>query len=229
MTRLLSEQGIINNVYDPTSQALRTTTNLVLSGVELSLNSAVEIKDATTDTRVKVKTDGTDNGMVVIQNTQPLPTGAATEATLGIISARVASPVVVQGNSTGAPWVISGLTVLDSISIKNSDRARLSNQNTTITNSTTETTIVTAGASGVFNDIVSFVITNRNLDSGVTVTIRDATAGTARMTPFLAPTGGAVFTPVVPVLQTTAANNWTAQLSHSSSIVDIFAHFAKNV
>lgn len=82
---LLSEQGIINNVYDAAAQALRTTTNIVLSGVELSLNSAVEIKDASTDTRVKVKTDGTDNGIVVIQNTQPLPTGASTAANQQII------------------------------------------------------------------------------------------------------------------------------------------------
>lgn len=40
---------------------------------------AVEIKDSTSDARVKVKSDGLDNGVVVIQNSQPLPSGAATE------------------------------------------------------------------------------------------------------------------------------------------------------
>ena len=41
---------------------------------------AVEIKDGETDARQKVKSDGTDNASVVTQNTQPLPTGAATSA-----------------------------------------------------------------------------------------------------------------------------------------------------
>lgn len=39
---------------------------------------AVELKDATTDTRVKIKSDGVDNALVVTQNSQPLPDGAAT-------------------------------------------------------------------------------------------------------------------------------------------------------
>ena len=39
---------------------------------------AVEIKDGESDTRQKVKTDGVDNAAVVTQNSQPLPTGAAT-------------------------------------------------------------------------------------------------------------------------------------------------------
>jgi len=37
---------------------------------------AVELKDATTDTRAKIKTDGTDNALVVMQNA--LPTGTNT-------------------------------------------------------------------------------------------------------------------------------------------------------
>jgi len=41
---------------------------------------AVEIKDATTTTRAKVKTDGTDNAQVVMANVLPLPAGAATSA-----------------------------------------------------------------------------------------------------------------------------------------------------
>ncbi len=44
---------------------------------------AVEIKNGTTDDRVVVKTDGTDFAMVVTQNSQPLPTGAATAANQG--------------------------------------------------------------------------------------------------------------------------------------------------
>jgi hypothetical protein len=40
----------------------------------------VEIKDGATDTRAKVKNDGTDNALVVTQNSTPLPSGAATSA-----------------------------------------------------------------------------------------------------------------------------------------------------
>jgi hypothetical protein len=43
---------------------------------------AVEIKDASSSSRVNVVDDGTNFAMVVKQNEQPLPTGAATEATL---------------------------------------------------------------------------------------------------------------------------------------------------
>lgn len=46
---------------------------------------AVELKDGDSDTRVTVKDDGTDNAVVVTANVLPLPTGAATEATLSEI------------------------------------------------------------------------------------------------------------------------------------------------
>ena len=57
--------------------------DLTTSSGSISINvgdvqiGAVELKDATTDTRQKVKSDGTDNAAVVMQNSQPLPTGAA--------------------------------------------------------------------------------------------------------------------------------------------------------
>jgi len=54
-------------------------TNAVVEGSDIQIG-AVEIKDATTDTRTKVKSDGTDNAVVVMQNAQPLPNGASTSA-----------------------------------------------------------------------------------------------------------------------------------------------------
>lgn len=51
----------------------------------------VELKDGETATFGKIKSDGTDNALVVTQNTQPLPTGAATEATLATIDADTSS------------------------------------------------------------------------------------------------------------------------------------------
>jgi len=67
-------------------------TNLVGGDIEIG---AVEIKDGETDTRQKVKTDGTDNAAVVTQNSQPLPTGAATSANQETIIA--ASNTVTEG------------------------------------------------------------------------------------------------------------------------------------
>lgn len=58
---------------------LETTATIDTGDIQIG---AVEIKNATDDTRVVVKTDGVDNALVVTQNSQPLPTGAATEATL---------------------------------------------------------------------------------------------------------------------------------------------------
>lgn len=120
---LLSEQGIINNVYDPTSQALRTTTNIVLSGVELSLNSAVEIKDADTDTRAKVKSSGGENALLVTLNA--IPNGSVTvnrgadallisgtSVVTGSVSLTGTSTVLANQGSRGADaWPVSGIVV----------------------------------------------------------------------------------------------------------------------
>jgi len=62
-----------------------TDTELRATPVPVSISSdieigAVEIKNGTDDTRVTVKTDGTNNAMVVTANVLPLPTGAATAA-----------------------------------------------------------------------------------------------------------------------------------------------------
>lgn len=64
----------------------RVQVDAELSGSDIEIG-AVEIKDADSDTRVTVKSDGVDNAIVVTQNSQPLPTGAATEATLSQIEA----------------------------------------------------------------------------------------------------------------------------------------------
>lgn len=64
---------------------LKVDANLDTTDIEIG---AVELKDGATDTRAKIKSDGTDNAVVVTQNSQPLPTGASTEATLALIKAK---------------------------------------------------------------------------------------------------------------------------------------------
>lgn len=102
-------------------------------------------------------------------------------------------------------------------------------QQTTITNSSAETTILSAGASGVFHDVVKLIASNQS-GTAVTVTIKDATAGTTRLI-FTLPANSVAFESSfeVPVKQNAAANNWTATLSANTVTVDFFIHAVKNI
>jgi hypothetical protein len=96
---------------------------------------------------------------------------------------------------------------------------------------TTETTILTAGAAGVFHDLTKLIVSNT---SGVStrVDFRDATAGSVVMSIHVAAGGGgAVLDNTVPIKQTTAANNWTAQCASTPTGGDvrIFVQGVKNV
>lgn len=94
--------------------------------------------------------------------------------------------------------------------------------------STTETTLIAAGAAGVFHDLTMLLVTNSSA-TAVRVDFRDATAGTIRFSLALAANGGAVVAFPTPWKQTTAANNWTAQLSAAVTDVRIAAQAVKNV
>ena len=100
--------------------------------------------------------------------------------------------------------------------------------NTAALSNTDETTILSAGAAGVFHDLVSLDFTNASA-TAVTVSVRDATAGTVRMTFNLAANGGVAKVYITPWPQTTAANNWTAQLSAGSITVNVNVQAVKNV
>jgi len=102
-------------------------------------------------------------------------------------------------------------------------------QTTTITG-TSETTIVTAGGSGVFKDLYRLVMTNSSA-TAVTVAIKDATAGTTRYT-FAVPAGATVgFSADAgsAAVQSAAANNWTAQVSSAVSSIIITAETVANL
>jgi hypothetical protein len=101
-------------------------------------------------------------------------------------------------------------------------------QKTTISASTGETTIVTAGASGIFNDLFGLVLAN----TGATTTkvdIRDATGGSIIATvevPTLE-TRGFMLSAGSAIPQTTAANNWTAQCANATTAMEITALYLK--
>lgn len=101
-------------------------------------------------------------------------------------------------------------------------------QNTGSVGTTTETTILSAGVAGVFHDLTIVTFTNATA-TAVRVDVRDATAGSVVMSFNLAANGGVVQPFAVPWKQTTAANNWTMQLSAASITVHFNIQAVKNI
>lgn len=102
-------------------------------------------------------------------------------------------------------------------------------QQTTITSSTAETTIITADATQ-FCDLYGLVITNTSA-TVCKVTIKDATAGTTRMSFEIPATDTRGFTvdagSAVP--QAAVNNNWTATCGTSVAGIEITAMYVKNL
>jgi hypothetical protein len=114
------------------------------------------------------------------------------------------------------------------IVVLNQCRDLVGSQTTTITASTSETTIVTAGSAGVFNDLTSLAITNSS-STALIVTLKDSTGGTTRGIYALAANGGIVLTFPTPKAQSGAAANWTLTCGSSVSSIYVVAEFVKNV
>ncbi|MEO5949837.1 MAG: hypothetical protein ABIQ04_00140 [Candidatus Saccharimonadales bacterium] len=97
------------------------------------------------------------------------------------------------------------------------------NQITTITASTAETTIVTAVASS-FLDLYGLIVTNTS-PTAINVVIKDATAGTTRLT-IAVPgndTRGLMLPESGAIKQSAVTNNWTATVSNAVTSVIITA------
>lgn len=98
--------------------------------------------------------------------------------------------------------------------------------------SVSETTIITAGGAGVFNDLSQLIITTAGA-AAQTITIKDATAGTTRMVfnypnAALAPGAPLIVNFNPPVPQATANANWTTTNSVATA-TNITCVFAKNL
>lgn len=166
--------------------------------------------------------DGTasSNAAVKAASTAPVATDPALVVAISP-NGQNANGSATSANST--PVVIASDQA--AVTVRPAVRANKRMQQTALTASTSETTIVTAGGSGVFNDLYGLIITNTSASDVASVTIRDATAGTARF--FFAVKAGATagFTldggSAVP--QTSSNNNWTAQSGTSVTSLQITA------
>lgn len=197
--------------------------------------------------RVTIASDSTgvvsidDNGgTITVDGTVTANAGTGTRTITGDVAHDAAdsgNPVKVGGKArTTNPTAVADADRVDAtfddigrqVVVLNQVRDLVVHQHTQIASSSSETTIVTAGAAGVFHDLTHLIVTNQTA-TAVNVTIKDATAGTTRMIIALAANGGAVIPFSVPVPQASAANNWTATLSSASVTVNIFAQAVKNV
>ncbi len=147
------------------------------------------------------------------------------------------NPLKIGGKArTANPTAVAGLDRVDAmfddlgrqVVITNHVRDLVVAQTTTITSSTSETTILTAGASGVFHDLTGFWVANTS-GTATRVDFRDATAGSVIFSVYCpaGDTRGAIFN--TPYTQTTAANNWTATCGTSVADVRILVQAVKNV
>lgn len=141
-------------------------------------------------------------------------------ATANPANATAGNQVAIMGDKAGRPVVTAG-NVRELIGV----------QTTVITASVAETTIITAGGAGVFNDLSHISITTTDVVAAV-ITIKDATAGTTRLTFEYPPTAAAVGPLTcdfaIPIPQAAAANNWTATVSVNAGAVAINCVFVKN-
>jgi hypothetical protein len=179
---------------------------------------------------------GVDIGDVTVNNvagTNPVPVqgNAAHDAAVAgnpVLSGaegRTTNPVsVTDGDVVRVRADKSGRTIVT----HSAAREQVTQNNITLT-TTTETTLLAAGGAGVFNDVTAIIVSNTS-GTAVRVDFRDATAGTVRFSLMIAANGGGgIFVPPVPVKQTTANNNWTAQLSGAVTDVRIFAQVVANL
>ena len=107
-------------------------------------------------------------------------------------------------------------------------RELLGVQQTQISASTSETTIVTAVAS-TFLDLYGLILANTGA-TAVTVTIKDATAGTTRAKIYVpaGDTRGFMLPADAGIPQASSNNNWTATCSASTTAMEVTALYAKN-
>lgn len=150
-----------------------------------------------------------------------LPSGAISNGGL----AKTALPTAAtDGNLTAMMTDKFGRPITVPVTI----RDLVGTQTTTLSASTSETTIVTAGGAGIFDDLIMLIVSNTSAATNTRIDFRDTTAGSILFSLFsiggAAPVGFAL---PVPIPQTTANTNWTAQCATSTTDVRIYAVFAK--
>ena len=213
---------------------------IALANEDKTVLDAVNTNTAATTTALTDVTD-TDGSLQVAfyyngVKVDPTAAGAIIGATLA--GSPLAFAPVTEGGlaKTGNPAAVDDGDVVNALHDKLGKRVSIpalrelkAIQTTTITG-TSETTIVTAGGAGIFKDLYRLVMTNSSA-TAVTITIKDATAGTTRYV-FAVPAGATVgFSADAgsAAIQSAANNAWTATVSSAVTSIVITAETVANV
>jgi hypothetical protein len=166
----------------------------------------------------------------------------AVDALVNSVSATVNGLVAHDGIDSGNPVKIGGRArSVDAVAVTNGDRVdgyydllgkavvvplgvrALIVQNTITLMTVTETTLLSAGGLGNYLDVSWLVVTNTSA-TAVRVDIRSVTAGSVVLS-VMAPAGLTTLVDLsdLPMLQATANNNWTVQLSAAVTDVRVSA------
>jgi hypothetical protein len=234
-----------------TAASLPLPTGAATSANQTTLgNQTTKINDGTNTAAVKAASTAaaaTDPALVV--SISPNSPATVSQATAANLNAQVVGNAASASADSGNPVKI-GLVAATALPTAATNTQRMNamgdkfgrlaavlgtvrdlkgTQTTTISASTTETTIVTAGGAGVFNDPVMILVANTSAGTNTRIDFRDATAGTVRFSmqcPANQTTGFNI--PGESIPQTTAANNWTAQCATSTTDVRIYVLYEKN-
>ena len=208
------------------------------------------ISCSTSQVRVRLSTviTGTGSAAIYYVTTSNLSAPQVFQSTAANLNAAVCGDTASGATDTGNPLKIGGLAkTTNPTAVTDGQRVNATFdkqgkliavgairqlkgvQKTSIT-AATETTVVTAGAAGVFNDVYAIVVTNKSATT-VFIDFKDATAGTTRITLAAPASDTRGFT--VPVdsamVQAVAANNWTATVSSAVTSIEITMLYVSNL
>lgn len=230
-TTALHMQGYI---YDETAGTALTENDAGAARIDVKRAQVITLEDATTrGRRLTINASGqmltlaaqsgtwatVDAGDVAHDATDsgnPVKTGGRA---LNVNPTKVSS-----GDRTNAFFDLVGRHV----TMPFAPRELVGNQVTTLTSTTSETTIVTAGGSGVFRDIFSLAITNKSA-TGTVVTLKDATAGTTRGIYYCPAGSGLISNYTTPKAQSSSNANWTLTPATSVDSLYVTVEYINNV
>lgn len=207
------------------SGVTQPVSGTITANAGTNLNTSLLALDTTlTGGNTKVKITGNAGGLFDAATAAAVPANALY---LGVRAITANPTNSTGGNLVGAIADKAGRLVTTPGHV----RDLVGTQTTTISASAAETTIITAGAAGVFNDISALIITWSGT-AVATWSLRDATAGTVRAvfdSPATVGTAPLILHFPVPLPQTTAASNWTLTASTATSTgAHIYAVYLKN-
>jgi hypothetical protein len=199
---------------------IRTTTNQI-GGVTIASGNGTATAGSQ---RVTIASDNTAFTILATGNTADDSPASGNPVPIGLTARQTNRTAVGDGDVVRQAADDIGRAVVAIGQV----RDLMVHQHTQIASTAAETTVLSAGAAGVFHDITQIVLTNQTA-TAVNCTLKDATAGTTRMIIALAASGGAVIPFSRPMNQAAAANNWTITLSSAAVTVNVFVQAEKNV